>query len=239
MKKILILTATSCCVVAMSNTARADWSLTAKAVSDYTFNGVSQTQGDPALQVSVDWAGKNGLYAGAWTSNVDFGQADKTSNELDFYIGKYWQLNDKVGLDAGLAYYTYHGAPFSDDYNYPEAYAKLGFNSSLGDSELNFWYTNDYFGTEGDHHILQLAHKFNVGDGKNIRLSYARSNSGDTNKWSWGGTDGKYYDHFRAEYITSWKGLDLNVAIEDTSNIDNGFDADSRAVFSVGKSFNF
>ena len=48
-------------------------SATVTAVSDYLFNGVSQTQEDPALQASFDWADDSGIYAGVWGSNVDFG----------------------------------------------------------------------------------------------------------------------------------------------------------------------
>ncbi|RKZ78597.1 MAG: hypothetical protein DRQ35_05700, partial [Gammaproteobacteria bacterium] len=144
MQKIYTSAALSCCLLSMLHSAQADVSLTVTAVTDYTLNGISQTQGDPALQASLDWAGTDGLsgvYAGVWTSNVDFGRYDKINREIDVYFGKYWQLNEKIGLDTGIAYYTYHGVSYADDYDYPEVYAKFGYNSSLGDSELNFWYT--------------------------------------------------------------------------------------------------
>ena len=40
----------------LSTTAAANWSTTITAASDYTFNGVSQTDNDPALQASLDYA---------------------------------------------------------------------------------------------------------------------------------------------------------------------------------------
>lgn len=239
MHTTFISVAVSCCLLSMFHSAQAGVSLTAKAVTDYTLNGISQTQGDPALQVSVDWAGKNGLYAGVWTSNVDFGAADQTSQEVDYYIGKYWQLNKKIGLDAGAANYTYHGASSSDDSNYPEVYAKFGFNSSLGDSELNFFYTNDYNGLDAGHSTVMVAHKFELAKRHNIKLSFNHSTSHDEDKFTWGGSDTKTYDHFRAEYMTSLKGLDINLAAEDTNDIGDGYDADSRVVLSVGKTFSF
>jgi len=239
MQKTLTSVAVSCCLLSMFHSAQADVSLTNTAVTDYTLNGISQTQGDPALQTSLDWAGKNGLYVGAWTSNVDFGVADKTSQEIDYYIGNYLQLNEKIGLDAGIAYYTYHGASLSDDYNYPEVYAKFGFNSSLGDSELNFFYTNDYLGLDSRGYNVAVAHKFQIAEGHNIRLSYDRSISPDVDKFAWGGSDEKFYDHYRAEYMTSWKELDITLAVEDTNDLDDGYDADARVVLSVGKTFNF
>ena len=55
-----------------STSALAAISSTVNIASDYTFNGVSQTQENPALQASLDYANDNGFYAGAWASNVDF-----------------------------------------------------------------------------------------------------------------------------------------------------------------------
>ena len=61
--------------------AQADWASTVTVASDYMFNGVSQTGNDPALQASLDYAANQGIYLGAWTSNVDFG--GETEQELD------------------------------------------------------------------------------------------------------------------------------------------------------------
>lgn len=63
----------------------AEWSGNAALVSDYLFNGITQTQKDPALQLGIDWNNDAGVYAGAWGSNVDFG--DDTDTEIDVYAG--------------------------------------------------------------------------------------------------------------------------------------------------------
>ncbi|WP_286936580.1 TorF family putative porin, partial [Pseudoalteromonas sp. UBA6540] len=127
----------------LSTTVSANWSTTITAASDYTFNGVTQTDSDPAIQASLDYAFDSGIYAGAWASNVDFG--DDTDFELDAYLGKYVQLTDTVSADYGIAYYTYQGN--NSDGNYAEAYTKFGYASEYGQTELNFWYSWDYFGT--------------------------------------------------------------------------------------------
>ena len=239
MHKALTTVAVSCCLLSMFHSAQADVSLTNTVVSDYTLNGISQTQSDAALQVSLDWAGDNGLYVSLWTSDVDFGSADKTSREIDLYIGKYWQLNEKIGLDAGIAFYSYYGAPNSDDFDYPEVYANFNYNSSLGTSELKFWYTNDYGGLDASHITVHVTHNFQIAEGHNIKLTFDRSTSKDVNKFAWGGSDPDTYDHYRAEYITSWKEIDIKLAVEDTDDLADFYDADSRVVLSVGKTFNF
>lgn len=232
MKKSIITLATSC-LLAVSANALADVSSTVNLTSDYTFNGVSNSDNGPALQASLDYSNDSGFYTGTWATNVDFGSGDNTQLEWDIYAGQYFQLNEKVGLDAGIAYYTYHGYSGADELNYPEAYAKFGYNSSVGDTELNFWYSWDYFGLDVGHYIAMVAHTFEIAPGHNVRASFDRSTSRDENKWAWNGKEA--YNHVRLEYMSSYKGFDFNLALEDTNmNIDT---ADTRVVFSVSRTF--
>ncbi len=234
MKKSII-SAASTCLLFLSAYTCAEVSSSVKLTSDYTFNGVSQTGNDPALQASLDYTAESGFYSGTWASNVDFGSADDTNIEWDVYAGQYLQLNERIDLDIGIAYYTYHGDSASNNYYYPETYAKFGYQSSLGNSEINFWYSWDYFGLDVSHYIAMVAHTVEVAPGHNIRLSFDRSTSADETKWLWHNKDA--YNHYRVEYMTRWQGFDFDLALEDTSmNIDS---ADTRVVFSVSRSFVF
>lgn len=218
-----------------SSAANADWSATINATSDYTFNGVSQTGNDPALQGSLGYGFDSGWYVSSFTSNVDFGGDDDTWLELDGYVGRVYQLNQDLSLDVGLAYYTYHGDSFSDEYNYPELYSKFGYDSSYGHSNFTLKYTWDYFGLGGGHYVMLAAHTFTVAEGHDIKLTIDRSTSLDTDRWSWDG--GKSFNHFQIAYLTSWSGFDFTLAAEDTSM---GLDtSDERIVFSVARSFAF
>ncbi|GAA5444508.1 hypothetical protein Misp06_02695 [Microbulbifer sp. NBRC 101763] len=237
MKSTLKLSALTCAsLLVLAQQSQAELSSTVNLTTDYTFNGVSQTQNDPALQASLDYGFDNGWYVGTWASNVDFGKGDDTNLEWDFYAGKFMQLTDKVSLDTGIAYYTYHGDnDFSEEYAYPEAYTKFGYSSALGDSEVNGWYSWDYFGQGGGHYIMMLAHTFELAEGHNIRFSADRSTSVNKDNWTWEGK--KAYNHYRVEYMTSLNGFDLNVAAENTT-LDSE-NADERIVFSVARTFNF
>ncbi len=75
--------------------------------SDYRTRGISQTQNDPAAQAGATLLHSSGLYAGAWTSNVDFGFGLKTRQEVDYYAGWFWQANDDISLDTGYIKYAY------------------------------------------------------------------------------------------------------------------------------------
>ena len=215
----------------LSTTVSANWSTTITAASDYTFNGVTQTDNDPAIQASLDYAFDSGVYAGAWASNVDFG--DDTDFELDAYLGKYVQLTDTVSADYGIAYYTYQGN--NSDGNYAEAYTKFGYASEYGQTELNFWYSWDYFGTGAGHVISMIAHTFELAPNHAIRASFDISNSLDGEKWAWDVNQKKSYKHYRLAYQTSYEGFGIEIAAEDTS-LDYDY-ADERIVLAISRTF--
>jgi uncharacterized protein (TIGR02001 family) len=85
-------------------------------VSEYRYRGLSQTNGDPALQGGADYAFKNGFYVGAWASNVswikDSGAKD-SSFELDLY-GGYKGTIGPVAYDVGYLRYEYPGNKLGD-----------------------------------------------------------------------------------------------------------------------------
>lgn len=240
MKKILLATAVTSAML-LPTLASADMSATVGIVSDYTFNGVSQTDNGPALQLGLDYSGDQ-FYAGTWASNVDFGDDEDTEIEWDFYLGKYFQLSQAFSVDTGIAYYTYHGQDSvdgktaSDDYAYPEIYAKAGFASVAGQTELNLWYSWDYFGLGGGHTVAMLAHSYEIVEGHTLRASVDQSVSDDKEKYSWDGTDS--YVHYRLAYQTSFKGFDFEVAAEDTTQTDVD-SADARVVVGVSHTYAF
>ncbi|KZN45087.1 TorF family putative porin [Pseudoalteromonas luteoviolacea] len=235
MKKNLRLTLSTLSALLVANTVIAsDWSSTITGASDYTFNGISQTENDFALQASLDYSNsETNWYAGSWASNVDFDNG--TDVEVDVYFGRTWTLTESLSLDTGIAYYSYHGGDDSSDSNYPEAYTKFGFDNALGTTEFNFWYSWDYAGLDEKHTITTLSHTFEVAENHDISLSYTVSNyvGGDE---TWDGTDSSYH-HYEIAYSTSLAGFDLAIAAEDTS-IDSDT-SDERIAFSVSRTFDF
>ena len=82
-------------------------------VSQYRFRGMEQTSGDPATQAGVDFAHKNGLYAGAFTSTVswvkDVNGASAGNLEVDLFGGYKSELAKDFVLDVGAIQYWYPG----------------------------------------------------------------------------------------------------------------------------------
>ncbi|GAA80063.1 TorF family putative porin [Pseudoalteromonas sp. 20-92] len=224
MKKIFL-----CSLILCSTSSIAATSATVTLASDYLFNGVSQTQEDPALQASFDWAGNSGLYAGIWGSNVDFGEG--TDIEADGYIGYYTSLTDSINLDIGIAQYTYHGEDFSSDYNYAETYAKFNY----GNTNLNFWYAWDYFATGAGHSIIMLTHNVPINDVFSIDIGADYSMSFDDDKWEWEPGDDNYM-HWRITANYTWNEWNFTAGYEDTDLETYG---DATLLATVSRTFNF
>lgn len=100
----------------------------ATLVSDYRFRGVSQSDGDLAIQGSLNVDHESGFYAGAFASSLDgYGSVGGADVELDLY-GGYRRTVGAATLDGGLLYYLYPGGP--DDTDFAELYANV--SSTLG-----------------------------------------------------------------------------------------------------------
>jgi uncharacterized protein (TIGR02001 family) len=100
----------------MSAPVHAELSGSAALTSDYLFRGLSQTNGDPAVQAGFEFAGESGIYLGTWGSNISWlsdlsatGSEISSSLELDVYGGYRGQFSDSVSFDVGAIYYYYPG----------------------------------------------------------------------------------------------------------------------------------
>lgn len=79
-----------------------------EGVSDYRWRGVSTSDGDFAIQGSLNVNHSSGFYVGAWASTI----AEDADNvygdiELDLYAGWTGEVASGLTADAGLYYYSY------------------------------------------------------------------------------------------------------------------------------------
>lgn len=105
--------------------AALDFSGSAALTSDYVLRGISQTQGDPALQVGVRATAANGFYASAWGSQIDYGPVLGTDAEVDLIAGWNRNLGTRWNLDLNLTRYRYPGTRGGVNLDYNEILATL------------------------------------------------------------------------------------------------------------------
>jgi uncharacterized protein (TIGR02001 family) len=100
-----------------------DWSAEATFVNDYVDRGISNSGGQPALQVGLAHAIGNGFSVGGWASTIGDGPGNNWS-ELDFYAAKGWQIGD-ADVELAATWIGYPGAPADCDANMWEFSAVL------------------------------------------------------------------------------------------------------------------
>lgn len=147
-----------------------DAAISVKALTDYNFRGISQTDRRPAGQASIELQFYDNLfYAGVWGSNVDL--ATSPAAEIDFTAG----IRPKFGpvsFDFGVIQYYYPsekqyvfgGAPFTPkNTEYTEAVGKVSYN--FEDKLIvgaNAFYSWDYLGVGASAVYGSLTAKYNL-----------------------------------------------------------------------------
>ena len=166
-------------------------------VSDYVFRGFSQTDEDPAIQGGVDLT-SGSFYAGAWASNVDFG--DDTDAEVDLY-GGYRTEAGGFALDFGVIGYLYVGEPDGADYNYLEF--KAAASRAVGPATFGaaVYYSPDFFGIDDEATYAEVNAAFSPAD-----------------KWTVSGAVGKQWLNVSDDY-TTWN-AGVGYALTDKVGID-------------------
>lgn len=137
-------------------TGASPWSFNFAVTSDYRFRGVSQSDNDPAIQGSVEYADPSGFFASVWGSTIDFspfGDPD-ASVEVDLTAGYRHDFSEATQGTIKVVYYWYPDSdppPFVDDADYVEIIAGLTHDFD-GEFSLSgeIAYSPDYSGGQGD-----------------------------------------------------------------------------------------
>ncbi|WP_217475275.1 TorF family putative porin [Stutzerimonas stutzeri] len=241
MKHILLLPLASllCASAASAVEINDDLFLEAKVglYSDYRTRGVSQTQNDPALQGSATLIHSSGWYAGAWSSNVDFGDGIDTRQEIDLYAGYFWQISDDASLDLSYIKYLY---PRHSGFDYDEYHAELSaYGMFLGGN-----YADD-MGGDQSYLYSYLGYRTELPAELGLEVRYGRVDYKDPVFFTANGGERESYREWQIEVSRAFKGLDWSLGYVDTSlgkdecASFNGFDDVCSATLVVGVSKTF
>lgn len=238
MKKIALVAALAAC----SNMALAEINAEVGITSDYRYNGVSQTERNPALQASVGYVHESGFYAELWGSNAHFSGADGEEGagvelEIDATAGFEYEISDGLSLDVGIATYNYFGKSRAKDINYPELY--VGVNLPTNTS-LYFNYSKDYDGAGLKSYFIELGQEFELGDYTlGFTATHTKTSDKDPSEGYWD-EDHDYYQHLEVSLAREWQGFDFKVAAIGTT-IDRDYDKNARAtaLLTISKAWNW
>jgi len=179
-----------------------DVSMNVGLTSDYIFRGISQTQGNGAIQGGLDVAHENGLYIGTWASNVDFG--GDASVEFNYYLGFGNDITENISYDLGWIKYDYPG---ESALNFSEYYGSLSaYGLTVGAA-----YSDDFGGSDTtlySYVYYEYALPYDVG----LALQYGKYDFKDATF----GNDDSYND-WSIGLSKTLVGLDFGLTYSDTS----------------------
>lgn len=211
----------------VSAAASAEITSTVTLATEYDFRGLTQTDEDPALQLSLDYSDANGWYIGAWATNVDYPGFDG-SVELDLYTGFAGETESGLGWDVGFIYYAFPGSDNTATKEKIEGFPEIYGTLSHGIFSGTLWYSNDYEGTSENAFYLEgnaaipLPRDLSL----NLHAGYA---FGDY----WSDVDGDEYWNYSAGIGYRLDQFDLELKYVATDRDDS----DDRFIFSVSTTF--
>ena len=148
--------------IAVSPAQSADLSGYLVLTSDYVWRGVTQSNGDPAVQLGGDIAFDSGIYAGLWGSTIDINNGgDRQRNtELTYYLGYSHDLTTRWTFGASVVAYTYPGQTGVVDYDYEELMLTANYDDRLW---IAYAYSPDLYNTDRESHNVELFAEWPAG----------------------------------------------------------------------------
>jgi len=189
MRTLKIALATTVASLAMAGAAAAQdsgpkFAFNVGANNDYVFRGISQTDEDLSVFGGVDASFMDIGYAGAWVSNVDFGNG--TNFEYDLYAGVK-PVAGAITFDLAVIFYGYAGSPNGSNQDYFEG--KIAASVPAGPVTLGaaVFYSPEFFGKTGDAVYTEVNFSTAIPDSKftvNGALGYQQV-QGDLDYGTW------------------------------------------------------
>ncbi|MGK0473462.1 MAG: hypothetical protein ACJAR0_003958 [Candidatus Azotimanducaceae bacterium] len=211
---------------------------TLSMATDYVFRGISQTLEEPQVQVDINWSHKSGWYAGAWSSNTEFG-GDGNSMEFDPYIGFSSAVAD-TNWRYDLGYWHYHFPGAQADFDYGEFYGTVSYGPENVNASFSVFYADDFFGSDffGDGSSVAFHGKFIYSLDNDVSLSARVGRQTFDEPVALVDQNYTYYD---IGVSKRWIGFTLDLRWHDTVGVKSdyvaGSLADGRLVARVSRGF--
>lgn len=218
----------------MLSAQAAELSSTVGFTNDYRFRGASQTAGDAAIQGSIDVSFDNGIFAGIWGSNVDFGPTENASLEVDYYVGYGGSISEDLTYDATLFYYTYPGFNGVDI-----DYLELALGLYYKNVSLVYVVSDDFLNSDESAQYVSVDYNYPITEKISLDLHAGYSYG---NYWD-GELDINEYQDYSVGVSGQVYGLDLSAAflfnsVDSEDEADTGaFRNDDTFLVSVSRSF--
>lgn len=175
--------------------------------TDYVKRGVTQSNGNPAMQLGGDVSFANGFFVGAWGSTTDInnGANRQRDREVNYYAGYAFDLMKSWRISANAVAYEYPGQTGSVDYGYREYSLGGSYDDRLW---LEFSYSPDLYHTGLSSTNVDLFADWPL---NNVWSIGAGAGHYDTSNLT-----GSAYLYWQLGVTGSFKWVDIDLRIHDT-----------------------
>ncbi|MBF0134680.1 MAG: TorF family putative porin [Magnetococcus sp. DMHC-1] len=148
----LLVTVTATSVNAETKIGDVTINANVSLASDYVWRGLSQTDGDPAIQGGFKVSHALGFYAGVWGSNVDFDGGGTAVDgglphmEADLSAGFAKEFPNNLSMDLGAIHYGYPGSAARVGSDFQEIYLGFGYKFMGSTLSAKYSYSPDFSG---------------------------------------------------------------------------------------------
>ena len=128
------------------NATASDLSGVATLTSEYIYRGLKMSDGDPALQLGLDYEHDTGLFVGIWASTIDLRSAmGNRDTELDYYAGYHYVSKSPITANVTLLRYSYPGRTGMHNYDYNEVLVGATWREQYS---IELGYTSNFYGLD-------------------------------------------------------------------------------------------
>jgi len=136
----------SALILMLPAAAASEFSGLATLTSDYIYRGLEMSDGDPALQLGLDYEHDTGFFIGVWASTIDIQTAMGSRDmELDYYAGFHYAAESPVTATVTLLRYSYPGQTGIHSYDYNEVLVGASWRERYS---VELGYTSDLYGLD-------------------------------------------------------------------------------------------
>ena len=143
MATIMALLGTQVCA---SSAAASEFSGVATLTSEYIYRGLKMSDGDPALQLGLDYEHDTGLFVGVWASTIDIrSPMGERDTELDYYGGFHYAAESPITATVTVLRYTFPGQTGVHRYDYNEVLVGASWRERYS---IELGYTSNLYGLD-------------------------------------------------------------------------------------------
>jgi len=136
----------SAMILMLPAAAASEFSGLATLTSKYIYRGLEMSDGDPALQMGLDYEHDTGFFVGVWASTIDIQTAmGSRDTELDYYAGFHYATDAPVTATITLLRYSYPGQTGMHSYDYNEVLVGASWRERYS---IELGYTSDLYGLD-------------------------------------------------------------------------------------------